>query len=413
MNVLIFEDSRVEELAPVTMARPAWSVTCGAKRLIDGVQRLFGNPSCIPRSYLRNCVAADFPQMATLSDATPWTLCVNARLAPRPDTWNALKRISAQTTSVHCNHGEWLLAALLPTRDLVQQTLTPDSFVVSSMISGNSQSLDLKLDSFHYLHDYIRLHQESFVENINELISHSEWHEIADGVFCEDASFHLPALVVTDTASGPIVISAGCQIRPFVFLKGPLFIGANNRIAEHASIKEFVATGSTCKLGGELESTIMESYSNKQHHGFLGHSYVGSWVNLGAGSCNSDLKNTYGNVNMQRSGEKVATNMQFLGCFIGDYAKTAINASIYTGKTIGVCSMLYGTAMTDVLPFTNHAQSLGQTSEVQPEVLIRTQQRMFLRRDIVQRACDAELITAMFDRTAHMRTGLANGPLTW
>ncbi len=413
VNILIFEDSRVDELAPVTMARPAWSVSCGADRLIDGVQRLFGQPTCVTRGYLENCAAADFPTLATLNDASPWTLCINARLAPRTDNWKSLKQLASAKRPLHCHQDEWLLAALIPTSELLHRDLTPESCVVANLVSDSSQSTDLKLDAFHDLHDYIRIHLDSFEENIAERLARPEWHEIAEHVFCDDADFRLPALVATDTTGGPIVISAGCQIRPFVFLKGPLFIGANNRIAEHASIKEFVSTGTTCKLGGELESTIFESYSNKQHHGFLGHSYVGSWVNLGAGTCNSDLKNTYGTVNMLRGNEKVATNMQFLGCFIGDYAKTAINASIYTGKTLGVCSMLYGTALTDVLPFSNHAPTFGQTSEVEPDVLIRTQQRMFARRNVTQRPCDSELIAAMFQQTAHLRTGLVNSPLSW
>lgn len=395
------------------MARPAWSVTCGADRLIDGVQRLFGKPVCVVRDYLKDCVAADYPNLATLNDANPWTLCINARLAPRIGNWASLKQVATAARSVHCSQDASLLAALIPTNELLQRDLTPASFVGPTVVSGASQPLDLRLDAFHDLHDYIRIHLESFDENINHRLTRSVWHEIAAGVFCDDADFRMPALVSTDTSRGPIVISAGCRIQPFVFLKGPLFIGANNRIAEHASIKEFVSTGATCKIGGELESTVIESYSNKQHHGFLGHSYIGSWVNLGAGTCNSDLKNTYGTVNMQRGNEKIATNMQFLGCFVGDYAKTAINASIYTGKILGVCSILYGTAMTDVLPFTNHAQSLGQISEVEPDVLIRTQQRMFARRNVVQRPCDSELISSMFRRTAHLRTGLVNSPLSW
>ena len=94
-----------------------------------------------------------------------------------------------------------------------------------------------------------------------------------------------------------------------------------------------MALGHTTKIGGEIEASIVEPYTNKQHHGFLGHSYLGSWINLGAGTCNSDLKNTYGNVKMDYRGESVATGMQFVGCFMGDYAKTAINTGIFTGKT--------------------------------------------------------------------------------
>ena len=140
---------------------------------------------------------------------------------------------------------------------------------------------------------------------------------------------------------------------------------------EHAALKDGVSLGHHTKVGGEVEASIIEPYSNKQHHGFLGHSYVGSWVNLGAGTCNSDLKNTYGTVNMEygsidgkgsRDGgvQKASTGMQFVGCFIGDYAKTAINTSIFTGKTIGACSMVYGFVTTNVPAFPTMPDSFGQ-----------------------------------------------------
>ena len=127
----------------------------------------------------------------------------------------------------------------------------------------------------------------------------------------------------------------GASIGPYCFLRGPAYLGPNARVIEQAAIKDHVSLGHTTKIGGEVEGSVIEPYTNKQHHGFLGHSYLGSWVNLGAGTCNSDLKNTYGTVNMDYQGQKVATGMQFIGAIVGDYAKSAINTSIFTGKTIG------------------------------------------------------------------------------
>jgi len=169
--------------------------------------------------------------------------------------------------------------------------------------------------------------------------------------------------------------------------------------------------GHTTKIGGEIEASIVEPYTNKQHHGFLGHSYLGSWVNLGAGTCNSDLKNTYGKVNMEYGGEKVDTGMQFVGCMMGDYAKTAINTSIFTGKTVGVCSMVYGFVTTNVPSFVNYARSFGQVTELPPEVMQQTQQRMFSRRDVEQRSHDIQLLHDMYELTREERQ-LAGDPLS-
>jgi glucose-1-phosphate thymidylyltransferase len=172
-----------------------------------------------------------------------------------------------------------------------------------------------------------------------------------------------------------------------------------------------VSLGHTTKIGGEIEASVIEPYTNKQHHGFLGHSYLGSWINLGAGTCNSDLKNTYGQVKMEYRGQQVATGMQFLGCIMGDYAKTAINTGIFTGKTIGCCSMVYGFVTTNVPSFVNYARLFGQVTELPPEVMVATQQRMFARRSVQQRPCDVQLLNAMFELTRHERQ-LAGEPLS-
>jgi len=156
---------------------------------------------------------------------------------------------------------------------------------------------------------------------------------------------------------------------------------------------------------------VIEPYTNKQHHGFLGHSYLGSWVNLGAGTCNSDLKNTYGQVNMEYWGQRVPTGMQFVGTIVGDYAKTAINTGIFTGKTVGACSMLYGFVTTNVPSFVNYARSFGQVTEAPVDVMVATQARMFSRRNVSQRPCDIQLLHDMYELTRHERQ-LAGEPLS-
>ena len=114
---------------------------------------------------------------------------------------------------------------------------------------------------------------------------------------------------------------------------------------------------------------------------------------------------------MEYQGRKVATGMQFLGCMIGDYAKTAINTSIFTGKTIGACSMIYGFVTTNVPSFVNYARLFGQVSETPVEVMVATQARMFKRRHVEQRPCDVQLLHDMYELTRHERH-MSNEPLS-
>ncbi len=414
LNLLLFEDALVDGLDPVTSGRPAWAVSCASYRLVDLVSRLPGVVSSVVRPFLRDVVAADFgATVAGMDAARPWTLCINARTAPTLGNLRVLRELGDRQSPTHCRDGPTLQAALVPTPQAVAWTRDVNSLDAMAVVPATSTPLDGSLELFGYLHDYVRINRQAFVDNLNDRLQTGSWREVMDGVFTDDAAWSPPDFVSLDSRQGPVLISPGVQLKPFAALAGPLFIGPGNRIAAHSAIREYVSTGTTCKLGGEIEASVIESYSNKQHYGFLGHSYLGSWINLGAGTCNSDLKNTYGTVNMRRGGERIATNQQFVGCFIGDYAKTAINTSIFTGKTIGVCSMLYGIACTDVAAFTNHAQSLGQVTAVDPQVMVQTQARMFRRRGVEQRHCDQELISAMFDRTAGQRQGLPTRPLAW
>jgi glucose-1-phosphate thymidylyltransferase len=165
-----------------------------------------------------------------------------------------------------------------------------------------------------------------------------------------------------------------------------------------------VVVGDVCKIRGEVTESVLMNYSNKQHYGFLGNAFVGRWVNMGAGTCNSDLKNTYGKISVKKGSGKIKTGEQFLGCVIGDYSKSAINTSIFTGKTIGVNSYLYGFIDEDVPSFVSFMKYLSCGSfTLNVEKAIETQQRMFLRRNYQQKTRDIELLKFVFQATQNER----------
>jgi glucose-1-phosphate thymidylyltransferase len=406
MNILIFEDSNVLRLQPITTGRPAMAITCATFRLVDWMGSMGTDLSASVRQHLQPHLNADFPQFETsLRGQHPWTLCVNARLVPSVSNMQRLSQLLVSSVAKVINGG-WsaIAAAVVPTTDLQSIDLNNNGQLENFLLQYTSgmEPTPIHLDSFDFPHDVVRFNLKVFEENLNYRLSLGHYREIADGVFVA-GSATISDFVVTNTKSGPIVIEDDTAIGPFCFLRGPIYIGSKSRINEHSAIKDAVSLGHTTKIGGEVEGSIIEPYTNKQHHGFLGHSYLGSWINLGAGTCNSDLKNTYGEVKMEYGNDKVSSGMQFLGCIIGDYSKTAINTSIFTGKTIGVCSMVYGFVTTNVPSFVNYARSFGQVTEMPPGVMESTQRRMFTRRNVHQRPIDSELITAMHGLTQKER----------
>jgi hypothetical protein len=159
-------------------------------------------------------------------------------------------------------------------------------------------------------------------------------------------------------------------------------------------LKDGTSIGNTCKVGGEIEASMIYDYSNKQHHGFLGHSVLGSWVNLGAGTSNSDLKNTYGTVRFQQCDETIESGKKFLGCVMGDLSKTAINTSIMTGKTVGISSSVMGNVLTDTPDFIMHRSDVaGDQVQWRYDSVVEMQQRMFARRDVVQTPLHLKLLS--------------------
>jgi UDP-N-acetylglucosamine diphosphorylase/glucosamine-1-phosphate N-acetyltransferase len=155
-----------------------------------------------------------------------------------------------------------------------------------------------------------------------------------------DPSARIDPLVVADTTEGPVVIERGAVVTAFTRLEGPCYIGPGTQVVG-AKIRAGTTLGPQCRIGGEVEASIVHGYSNKYHDGFLGHAYVGEWVNLGAGTHNSDLRNDYGEVHVSIHGHPVATGLNKAGCFIGDHTKTGLGTLFNTGTNVGIfCNLL-------------------------------------------------------------------------
>ncbi len=404
MNIIVFEDEQVTRLHPVSLGRPAYAISCGSFRLIDWLRELGCPLRGVVRPYLAELQRIDFADLAQSLTPGP-TLMVNARLVPSVDTFQQLRSLLKEPRAAVALTENSVAAVMLgQDADATAEDLEPSTVAAFLQRIGvhSLPVLEVRLPLFAHPHDVIHFNMQILARNLEYRIASGKYRELAPGVFA-GAGVAISQYVETDTKAGPIVLDENSTVGPFCFMRGPAYLGRGAKLIEHAAIKDGVSAGHTTKIGGEVEAAVIEPYTNKQHHGFLGHSYLGSWINLGAGTCNSDLKNTYGKVNLEYRGEKVNTGMQFVGCMVGDYAKTAINTGIFTGKVIGACSMLYGFVTTNVPSFVNYARLFGQVTELPPEVMIATQQRMFQRRNVVQRPCDIQLIQDMYEQTRDER----------
>jgi UDP-N-acetylglucosamine diphosphorylase/glucosamine-1-phosphate N-acetyltransferase len=186
--------------------------------------------------------------------------------------------------------------------------------------------------------------------------------------------------VVLETEDAPIWIDDDTVIESHCCIIGPAYIGKKSKV-KPCSLLDIVAIGDVVKISGEIEGTIFQGYSNKQHLGFFGHAFIGEWVNLGAGTTNSDLKNNYSKVSVVLEGKRYETGMQFLGTIIGDHSKAAINTTFNTGTIIEPFCNIFGRGYPPkyVPPFSWWGDSIV---EYKLDKAIETAARVMKRRDI-------------------------------
>ncbi len=391
---------------PVTLTRPAFSVTCACASLADIACWTFGGFSWVVRDYLAKTTARTWP--ARPLGPGP-ALFLNASILPDSRYAREMEVLAKAADPFLCTSGQRVSAALVP--DAAEAPASPEklpAWLLGLKLPLMSKEIFVTLD---YQFQLVKHLPTIFAANLEERLRRGSFQELRRGVYA-GPGVTIADTAVLDTREGPVVLDREAHVGEFACFQGPVFVGERSRVIERATVREHTSIGPTCKIGGEIETSIIEGFTNKQHHGFLGHSWVGSWVNLGAGTSNSDLKNTYGEIRLDYNHSHVDTGMQFFGCAIGDYSKSAINTSIFTGKLIGVSSMLYGFVGQNVPSFCNYARSFGQVTECPVEQAILIQKRMFSRRNAVQQTEDVELLRVVFDMTRGERL-ISDEPPSW
>ena len=217
-----------------------------------------------------------------------------------------------------------------------------------------------------------------------------------------DESSNICQGTVLDASGGSIYIGPESVIGQSSII-GPAYVGELTQLKPYSTINNSYI-GNNCRIGGEIDSSIILDYTNKSHFGYLGHSYVGEWVNIGANTTTSDLKMTYGTVSMKIGDEKKDTGITKLGSFFGDMSKTSIGTNIYCGMRIGISTHLYGNIANDVPSYVIYGQGIGsENAEMDVSSAIKFQKRMMSRRNINMSAHYEKIMKTIFDMTSKER----------
>jgi UDP-N-acetylglucosamine diphosphorylase / glucose-1-phosphate thymidylyltransferase / UDP-N-acetylgalactosamine diphosphorylase / glucosamine-1-phosphate N-acetyltransferase / galactosamine-1-phosphate N-acetyltransferase len=349
-SICLFEDSSYSRLHPLVYFRPTYNLRCGILTLREKVQHYFPNTpiSLHCREYLSDLVKQQNPSVLVNEIKGNSFLFINGRVIADS---HLAKQISTDTDTLFVK-GETVIAARVSGSklDLLRNKLN-ELFTFTDFNDLLKQEVDANV--IHYPWDLISNNGEQIISDFNLLTSKVEGSKIKgkvytgahllneDKIFIDEGAKVKPGAVL-DAENGPIFIGKDAKIFPNAVIEGPAFIGNKSAIKIGAKIYENTSIGEVCKVGGEVEGSIIHSYSNKQHDGFLGHAYLSMWVNLGADTNNSDLKNNYGSVKVIINGEQVDSGSMFVGLTMGDHSKSAINTMFNTGTVVGVSSNVFG-----------------------------------------------------------------------
>lgn len=201
---------------------------------------------------------------------------------------------------------------------------------------------------------------------------------VGDGAVVLREGAHIEPGVVVDTRAGPVLLDRGARVEAPARLTGPLYVGPGTLV--FGGPVGTCSFGPRCKVRGELVDSVLIGFANKAHDGHLGHALVGRWVNLGAGTINSDLKNNYGNVRVWTPEGEVDTGLMKVGCLLGDHVKTAIGTLLGTGTVVECGSNVFGGSPPTYLPAFAWG-SAGAAGSHRLDKLLETAERAMARRD--------------------------------
>jgi UDP-N-acetylglucosamine diphosphorylase/glucosamine-1-phosphate N-acetyltransferase len=200
-----------------------------------------------------------------------------------------------------------------------------------------------------------------------------------------------------------VLIDRGAVVQAFSRIEGPCHIGADTQVLG-ANVR-VSSIGPQCRIGGEVEGSIVQGFSNKAHDGFLGHSYLGEWVNFGAGTVTSDLRTDYGPIRVHIAGKKIDTGLIKIGSFVGDHTKTSVHTLLNTGTVVGPFSLLLtsGTLLPRALPpFSQYVHGRVQERNDLRE-MFDTAATVMARRGQEWSETHAEFFFALYEQTAGER----------
>jgi UDP-N-acetylglucosamine diphosphorylase/glucosamine-1-phosphate N-acetyltransferase len=353
MTTLFFEDPFYGNFEPLSISHPVYTLLCGTSKIfekwLDFIEP--DDYGFLSRPYLADILNLETDKKVNEIPEKDF-LIINGRFLP---TSKIIAQINKLETNEALIRDDFLVAYRGNAdidgkiREALQNIYTADGH---EKLKAASKTKNVESGYLDYTWNLVEINGRLISEEFARFKNRSKSVDLKyedntiinqNDVFIGESVQIAPSAVI-DASGGPVIIKDETIIEPFSYIQGPCYIGPDCRIAG-AKIHAGSSFGPVCRVGGEVEESIMLGYCNKYHEGFLGHAYLGEWINLGALTTNSDLKNNYKEISVELGGGNVNTGRIKIGCFIGDHTKTGIGTMLNTGINIGYSCNLYGAGL--------------------------------------------------------------------
>lgn len=384
-GLYLYDDERAGQFQPFVLTRPVSELMAGAEVIRRRWERVADEQAAgfIAPRRLANFDEPGAPHAMAGDDVIPaGSLIANSRFVPSLRVNLRGAAPVEEFSTYHCGDE---ICAVRTTKDVSVASLMDGSLHLSTL-SHEAKSCTTNGRWLNEVWDLVGQLVDQLIDDIPLLASTLSAgvaeHATVIGkfaVYSEDGA-NIEPFVVLDASAGPILIRRGATISSFSRLVGPCYIGENATVV--GDQVRACSIGEMCKVRGEISNSVMLGHSNKGHTGFVGHSYIGRWVNLGAGTTTSNLKNTYGTVQMWTPTGMRDTGAQFLGTMFGDHVKTGIGTMFTTGSVLGAGANVYGGRIRSkrVPPFAWGEDEPFDRFEI--DKFIEVAQRMMARRHV-------------------------------
>lgn len=392
MNYILFDNPNRTDLLPFTFIRPVADIRIGILTIREKWERwLDAKTSTLTEDYL----SKKYPLVKGKQN-----ILINGSICPNEKLVELVKKLKHNQALVH---KDYLIAIHLNEEDIENLESTENIVDVHT---------DVPHIKIQYLWDIFNKNGDAIQEDFDLITTNKESESASKSntLICPEKIFiEKDAVIecsVLNATNGPIYIGHGAEIMEGSVIRGPFVLGQHSTVKMAAKIYGPVTVGPHSKVGGELVNSVIFGYSNKAHDGFLGHSVIGEWCNIGADSNNSNLKNNYAEVKLWNYPERkfINTGLQFCGLMMGDHSKCGINTMFNTGTVVGINANIFGHGFQrNFIPSFSWGGGSSGSSTYEIERAFEVANKVFERRGLVFDETEKQILRTIYKLTKEYR----------